>query len=84
MDIKKEKFPFGIPGHNLGEVERDIPVNEPPAWPVNDKLKVVGKRIKRTDAEAKVTGQAKYTFDVQLPGMLYGKIIRSPHPAAAG
>ena len=30
----------------------------------------------------KVTGRATYTFDVKLPGMLYGKILRSPHPHA--
>ncbi len=82
MDTRKEKFPYGIPGHNLGEVEREIPVNEPPAWPINDKLKVVGKDIKRIDARAKVTGAAKYTSDIQLPGMLYGKIFRATVPHA--
>jgi 4-hydroxybenzoyl-CoA reductase subunit alpha len=29
-----------------------------------------------------VTGRATYTFDVKLPNMLYGKILRSPHPHA--
>ena len=29
-----------------------------------------------------MTGRATYTFDVKLPGMLYGKILRSPHPHA--
>jgi xanthine dehydrogenase YagR molybdenum-binding subunit len=83
MDTRKEKFPFGIPGHNLGEIEREIPANEPPAWPVNDKLNVVGKRIQRIDARAKVTGEAKYTSDIQLPGMLYAKMLRSNVPHAA-
>ena len=73
MDTRKEKFPHGIPGHNLGEIEREIPNDEPPAWPINDELKVVGKRIKRNDARAKVTGDAKYTSDIQLPGMLVRK-----------
>ena len=59
MDTKKIKLPHGIPGHNLGEIEREVPVSEPSAWPVNDQLKHVGKPVKRYDAVAKVTGQAK-------------------------
>jgi len=82
MDKKKLKFPHGIPGHNLGEIEREIPASEPPAWPINDKLKHVGKRVKRYDAVAKVTGQAKFTADMQLPGMLYGKFFNSKAPHA--
>src|SRR5204862_3929355 len=29
-----------------------------------------------------VTGRARYTFDISRPGMIYGKIVRSPHPHA--
>ncbi len=36
----------------------------------------------RVDAEAKVTGRAVYTDDVILPGMLYGKLKRSPYARA--
>lgn len=82
MDTRKEKFPHGIPGHNLGEIEREIPINEPPAWPVNEKLKNIGKRVKRIDAMDKVTGKAKYTSDMKLPGMLYAKMLRSTVPHA--
>jgi len=82
MDKKKLILPHGIPGHNLGEVEREVPASEPPAWPINDKLKHVGKRVKRYDALAKVTGQAKYTADIQLSGMLYAKFFRSDTPHA--
>ena len=82
MDTKKIKLPFGIPGHNLTEVEREVPASEPPAWPVNDQLKVVGKRVRRYDARAKVTGEAKYTADIQLPGMLYGSMLHSDYPSA--
>ncbi len=42
----------------------------------------VGKRILRKDGPDKVTGRAKYTVDVQRPGMLVGRILRSPHPHA--
>jgi xanthine dehydrogenase molybdenum-binding subunit len=43
---------------------------------------VVGKKIPRIDAYERVTGQAQYTGDVQLPGMLYARVLRSPHPHA--
>jgi xanthine dehydrogenase YagR molybdenum-binding subunit len=82
METKKIKMPFGVPGHNLGEVEREIPVNEPPAWPINEKLKYVGKPVKRYDALAKVTGKARFTADIQLQGMLYAKFINSTTPNA--
>ncbi len=82
MDTRKEKFPYGIPGHNLSEIEREIPIEEPQAWPVNDKLKIIGKRVNRIDALDKVTGKAKYTSDMKLPGMLYAKMLRSNVPHA--
>ncbi|HLB54881.1 MAG TPA: molybdopterin cofactor-binding domain-containing protein, partial [Gemmatimonadales bacterium] len=41
---------------------------------------VVGQPVPRTDAPDKVTGRAKYTADLRLPGMLHGKILGSPIP----
>ncbi len=43
---------------------------------------VVGKRVPRWNVHEKVTGAAKYTADVALPGMLVGKILFSPHAHA--
>ena len=43
---------------------------------------VVGKRLPRIDAVDKVMGKARYTTDITLPGMLFGKILRSPHAHA--
>lgn len=43
---------------------------------------VVGKKTPRIDAYERVTGQAEYTGDIQLPGMLYARVLRSPHPHA--
>jgi len=43
---------------------------------------VVGKRLPRVDAKEKVTGEAKFTHDIELPGMLWCKILRSPYPHA--
>ncbi len=42
----------------------------------------VGKRIPKLDAEEKVTGKALYIHDLKISGMLYGKILYSPHPHA--
>ncbi|TRX60077.1 xanthine dehydrogenase family protein molybdopterin-binding subunit [Fulvivirga sp. M361] len=82
MDTKKIKMPYGISEDAITEVEREVPLNEPDAWPVNEKLKHVGKRVKRLDAYAKVTGEARYTSDIQLSGMLIGKMLISAHPNA--
>lgn len=46
------------------------------------RFNIVGKDVPRTDAEAKARGTAIYTDDMKLPGMLYGKILRSPLPHA--
>jgi 4-hydroxybenzoyl-CoA reductase alpha subunit len=42
----------------------------------------VGKRARKLDSMAVATGQAVYTDDIQLPGMLHGRILRSPHAHA--
>jgi len=43
---------------------------------------ITGTDVTRLDAADKVTGRAKYTYDIHLPGILYGAILRSPHPHA--
>ncbi|MBW1996745.1 MAG: molybdopterin-dependent oxidoreductase [Deltaproteobacteria bacterium] len=43
---------------------------------------IINTPLHNIDGVAKVTGRAEYTFDVKLPGMLYGKILRSPYPHA--
>ena len=43
--------------------------------------KVVGIPTPRVEGKDKVTGRAKYTVDVTLPGMLWGKVLRSPIPS---
>jgi CO/xanthine dehydrogenase Mo-binding subunit len=43
-------------------------------------MKQVGREIPRLEARAKVTGRAKYTHNLRLPGMLYGKVFRSSVP----
>ena len=46
------------------------------------KYKVIGSRPVRPDGVDKVTGRAKYGADINLPGMLYGRVLRSPHAHA--
>ena len=50
------------------------------AWP--NPTQVMGKPSTRVDGPAKVTGAAKYTYDVQPEGWLYGMVLRSKWPAA--
>ncbi len=45
-------------------------------------LKTVGHATARIDAVERASGQATYTGDVTLPGMLYARVLRSPHPHA--
>src|SRR5215472_6064377 len=51
-------------------------------WPEADKRSLIGTRVSRLDGPDKVSGRAKYTYDVNRPGMLYGKILRCPHAHA--
>jgi xanthine dehydrogenase YagR molybdenum-binding subunit len=49
-------------------------------WPSS--RTVLSTPVVRLDGPEKVTGRAKYTFDINRPGMLYARIVRSPHPHA--
>ena len=51
-------------------------------WQPEDRLHLIGDSLPRVDAAAKVTGTAKYAYDQQPAGMIYGKILRSPHANA--
>lgn len=64
---------LGFPG-NSRDVELTVPDGEPVPWGLDDGLTVVGTDVRRVDAVAKVTGRAKYTYDVRLPGMLHARI----------
>ena len=48
----------------------------------NQEYNVVGTRPVRPDGADKVTGKANYSADINLPGLLYGKVLRSPHAHA--
>ena len=50
--------------------------------PVDRTQKLVGQSVPRTEDLALMTGTARYIDDIKLPGMLYAKILRSPHAHA--
>ncbi len=45
-------------------------------------LRIVGRRVPRVDARERVTGKASYAADLQLPGLVHAKLLRSPHAHA--
>ena len=49
-------------------------------WP--KKRRLLGTRVRRLDGPAKATGRAKYSYDINRPGMLHGKILRCPYAHA--
>jgi xanthine dehydrogenase YagR molybdenum-binding subunit len=51
-------------------------------WPEAEKRQYIGKRISRVDGPLKVAGKAKYAYDINRPGMLFGKILRAPYAHA--
>src|SRR3954468_6699805 len=46
-------------------------------WPQN--RRVIGTKVPRLDGPDKATGRAKYSFDINRPGMLHARILRCPH-----
>ena len=52
------------------------------AWASAEELAIVGRGTKRVDGIARVSGRARYTQDLYLPGMLHVRMLRSPYPRA--
>ena len=46
-------------------------------------FRLIGKDVRRVDVPGKVNGTAQYSIDVQVPGMIYGAILREPMEGAA-
>lgn len=81
-NLRAENFPVGIASIGIDTVVRQISGDEPPPLPPNSELAVIGKPCRRPDGRAKVTGAARFTVDISLPGMLYARVLRSPLPHA--
>jgi xanthine dehydrogenase YagR molybdenum-binding subunit len=68
-----------------GTVHEEFSVVEgdpPPPWSPDAKLTKIGIPEPRVDGAERVTGRAVYTFDLNLQGMLFAKVLRSPFPHA--
>lgn len=56
----------------------EVPSAEPTPWDDAAALTIVGQRLPRVDAREKVTGRARFTTDIQRPGMLHVAFVRAP------
>ena len=63
-------------------VEIEVDADAGPGWGPNDKHTLLNHRYTRVDGPLKATGVARYTYDQRLPGMLYARVLRSPHAHA--
>lgn len=78
---KKVRVPRVVNGvETMVEIEVDDEGGA--VWGPNDKHALLNHHLTRVDAPVKVSGAAKYTHDRRLPGMLYGRVVRSPHAHA--
>ena len=53
-----------------------------PAWGRDAALGIVGRALPRVEGPEKVTGRARYAYDVRLPGQIHARVLRSPLPHA--
>ncbi len=73
---------IGHEGHFL-DVELRAPDDTPEFWGANRDFAVIGeKNIPRLDALEKVTGKAKFTYDIVRPNMLHAAMVTSPYANA--
>jgi xanthine dehydrogenase YagR molybdenum-binding subunit len=76
--MKREDTPqYWLDGYDIFETPE--PHQTPEPW---GETRVVGTRRPRVDAYERVSGSARYPSDIVMPGMLYGAILRCPHPHA--
>ena len=70
----KGKLSYGA----LADSAQKLPLPSAPKLKDPKKFKIIGKSLKRVDAEDKCNGKAVYGLDVQIPGMMYAVIARPP------
>jgi xanthine dehydrogenase YagR molybdenum-binding subunit len=71
---------FGIPQDGLTQKERQVPLDEPPPLGPNSELMYIGKPTPRYDGPQEAMGRGKYTADIQLPAMLYARMVDATIP----
>src|SRR5256714_2710919 len=78
---KKIRVPRVVNGvEQMVEIEVDDVAG--PGWGPNDKHTLLNHRMTRVDGPLKVSGAAHYTYDIRLPNMLYGRVVRCPYAHA--
>lgn len=70
----KGKFSYG----ELAEAAGKLPLPKNPPLKSEKNFKIIGKSVKRVDAEAKSNGKAIFGIDVRIPGMLYASVAKPP------
>lgn len=70
---KKISFEALTKGQKIVKTIKEVPALKKPS-----EYKITGKPIISTDALDKVQGKAKYSADIQLPGMMYAQMVRPP------
>lgn len=76
--IKTTKDVNGVPQ----EIEIEVEDVDGPRWGERAELKVLNTELRRVDGPVKVTGRARYTHDVRVPGMVYARLLCCPFPSA--
>jgi isoquinoline 1-oxidoreductase beta subunit len=62
----------------FAEIPPMAPEIRPEALKKTNEFRLIGHDVMRVELPTKINGSAKYAIDIQLPGMLYGAVLRSP------
>jgi isoquinoline 1-oxidoreductase beta subunit len=62
----------------FAEIPPVAPVIKPEALKKTSDFRLIGHDVLRIELPTKINGSAKYAIDVQVPGMIYGAVLRSP------
>ena len=77
---------LGFEAEGFAKTERKVEARElgqdPPPWDLDTTLRVVGADHPRLEAPLKVSGQARYSYDVRFPDLIYARLLGSPHANA--
>ncbi len=79
---RKVTYTVGQAGGPTREISVNVHDLDVDPWGVDAKLRVVGTEVPRLDAAVKASGRAKYTYDMNRPGMAYSRLLRCFHAHA--
>ncbi len=68
---------------SFAEVPEKAPEIKPEELKKTSEFRLIGKDVTRVELPTKVNGSAKYSIDQQVPGMIYGAVIRAPVEGSA-